>query len=1737
MRDKTIEAGEAARDEQQKVEDLYEAYQKANKEYLEDASKKGELVAATDNLLQALGEEGRQIRDLKQDYVDLGEAIDNVIISRRIQAVMKLKDAVSAQRDTLNAKFGKTSQNVSGYDGVEYSPDNVVDQRLASMISEAVASAVIEGAAERLQKDTSYYGIADTLDFSKKLFNIGISESPEQRYQDLIAASDAITEALKDKLFSPDEVHESSIYKFIQEQIAELEPEIGKLNDLIGETNAEATRLVYQDFVKQNKIPETFEAYRVFRDNLLREAQDSGYFEGAAEDIEKAVDAYLGALGKFESFRGFNGFKEAFKSLDKTVRDAIMNMIKYGDNLTDEQVKALKEWADQYKYSVDDIIQNIKRLGAEEVHNNPTLDNIADLATLRDELAKTSKAWEAYNKILEGGDKGDAAKQMASAYQKAIEDIDVGRIDTKAVWGAAKLLFSDQQLAAMKYDLVEIAKELRSPMMEALFGAAGEDEDDYEIGVRFANYIKAHSAQLESAGAHILDQGDGKFQFWYDSLGKLAKSLGMSEEALTSLLDALDAYGVQSMRSTEETNQLRDQYLELFNAVDNTGTVAERTAKAVQKLIDAMFAKGMNEHEISDVLTLLSNSGVIAQDVDTLNAEIAEAAKNLDDVDQSNATPTVDANTTPANTALDNLWNRLNELATTTTEHDVVVNEVQGTTLSDGTQTSSSHGTVRPGTRTPGHASGTQNAPAGPALVNEKGPELISDNGVAYIANGGKPGFVNLGKGAVVFNAEDTKKIFSRGYSNIPVKAFASGTGNTVNKASLRERLISGKKTRGLYTAVAVFRCKNPRCDHSWEYDPISYPKGPTATCPKCGWRYEFGEVVGKSAANPDYLGTEYPYDTGGYEYNQDTGDYDPRPGNAAYESYHNCANCGRVISERYDICPYCGESAWYKKQSIYSIQDTDTSKAKPINTRTGSNTKPGGSSGYTGGGGGNYVGGADYGSQAEPEKVDWIAVAINRIQKAVADLEKVASSGFKKLSTRLNAAKKQVSELTKEIAAQEQGYDRYMAEAAGVGLGEDIAQLVRDGTIDIREYDEETRKLIDAYSEWYEKALDCKSAVEELHQEIADLYMDMFNNTQTDFENRLSEIEHKATMVNKGIEMTKAQGYLDSVEFYKELANIEQENLGMLQAELGGLTAAFQEAMNSGEIEEGSEAWFEMRGAILSVEEAIADANIQLVKYQKTMRSIEWSYFDYAQERFGQLQQEANFLIELMSNDKLFEKNGQITGRGNATMGLHVMNYNAYMVQADAYAEEMLRISKELAENPYDTELIARRETLLGLQQQSIIAAENEKNAIKDLVAKGIQLELSSLKELITEYEKSLDSAKSLYDYQKSITDKAETVAKLQKQVAAYGGDDSEENIARMQKLNEDLKKAQEDLAETEMEHNISERKKLLDELYNDYERYLNERLDDIEALVQEVIGSVNASADAIESTLHSAADEVGYTITDGMSEVLSGGSYAYYDKMFTGVTSVNGYLASIEKYVADLVAAANAAARSSISSGASGLGGVPGVGSTRYDNPNMRLGEDEYLLSFDEPIAGEGYKLKVSEDELYNIVGDDYANVISRTYGSSDPQSIADFNRVIQELESKYPDKFAKVFRRYSAGGLADYTGLAMLHGSSAKPELVLNADDTEKFLAAAKLMRTPVLNALLDKDFRLPELGGGVGGGITIENFAVDFNLENATSYDDILREAQADKRFERLITSITSDVYVSGKSKLNKFRQKI
>lgn len=533
-------------------------------------------------------------------------------------------------------------------------------------------------------------------------------------------------------------------------------------------------------------------------------------------------------------------------------------------------------------------------------------------------------------------------------------------------------------------------------------------------------------------------------------------------------------------------------------------------------------------------------------------------------------------------------------------------------------------------------------------------------------------------------------------------------------------------------------------------------------------------------------------------------------------------------------------------------------------------------------------------------ETFDWIEVAIDRIERAISSLDLKANSVYKSWGNRNSSLKDQITEIGNEIKLQEEGYKRYLEQADSVGLSEDWAKLVRDGEIDISTVtDKDLAERIKEYQEWYEKALDCKDAIDELGESLAECYQTAFDNVIAQYDGILSIIGHEKSMLDEYIAQSEAKGYVTSSKYYEALIENEQDNISQLNNEKNELLAKLEEGLASGAIEEGSEAWYEMVNQIDEVTLAIEQGNTAILEYTNSIRDIEWELFDILQSQISQITDEADFLINLLSNDKLYDDRGQLTNEGMATMGLHGQNYNVYMAQAEEYAQEILKIDEEIANDPYNQDLLERRQELLELQRENILAAEDEKQAIVDMVKEGIELELDYMQKLIDTYSDALDAQKDLYDYQKKVSEQTKKIADLEKQISAYAGDTSEEAKAKIQQIKVSLKETKINLEETEYEKYISDQKKLMDDLYLEYEIILNQRLDNVDGLLSDMIESINNNATTINSTLTTEATNVGYTISEAMNSIWNTGS----DNMKTVLTTINGSIISSTTTIASAI------------------------------------------------------------------------------------------------------------------------------------------------------------------------------------------------------------------------------------------
>lgn len=718
-------------------------------------------------------------------------------------------------------------------------------------------------------------------------------------------------------------------------------------------------------------------------------------------------------------------------------------------------------------------------------------------------------------------------------------------------------------------------------------------------------------------------------------------------------------------------------------------------------------------------------------------------------------------------------------------------------------------------------------------------------------------------------------------------------------------------------------------------------------------------------------------------------------------------------------------------------------------------------------------------------------------------------------------------------------------------------------------------------------------NAEAEYAQSIVENAKKKLDNIAAYYDSFMSQWENRSSMIETYMDRMQTQGYNLSTKFYEAQIEQEQSIVDNLSEKYKAMKRNFEAAVQNGDITKGTQEYYEMKDSVDQVANSLAEAENKVFELQASIRDLKWEQFDQLQDSISRITSESDFLIDLMSHKDMFDDDGKMTEQGLATLGLHGVNYNTYMAQADKYKEEMLRISEELAKDPYNQKLIDRKNELVDAQQKSILSAENEKDAMKDLIKDGIENELDSLQDLIDKYLDAIQAQKDLYDYQKKIREKTEEIASLQKQLASLQGDNSEENKAKLQELKNSLKDAQEDLEDTQYEKFISDQKELLDNLKNEYEEILNKRLDNIDGLLSDMISEINSNASQISDTLRTEAASVGYDLSTEMQNVWNAtngvnGVIAAYDSNFSStMTGVSSAIDNIYKRQQEMINAIDSMAGKLVQKvqeeTADPVTGELEEVEQKPDKNNVAEGnptpdppkvsdkdsiKDAVLVDPDEPKKKPNKTNGTKAGNGKAEVGDKVTYTSGVYHAASDGTGATGSYYLGKKVKitrinkgSKYPYcidaadgtqlgwvKLSQL-KGYASGSKSipsDQYGWTQELGTESlirkrdgaivtpfeRGDMVLDADATRNLW---DMMNDPsgFINGAIDVSNH--SLSGGVreGSGTTNIKVEAQMTFPNVQNYSDFMREMQHDKKFEKMICDMTTERFGGGSS-LKKYR---
>lgn len=805
-----------------------------------------------------------------------------------------------------------------------------------------------------------------------------------------------------------------------------------------------------------------------------------------------------------------------------------------------------------------------------------------------------------------------------------------------------------------------------------------------------------------------------------------------------------------------------------------------------------------------------------------------------------------------------------------------------------------------------------------------------------------------------------------------------------------------------------------------------------------------------------------------------------------------------------------------------------------------------------------DYNGGEDRQKELSEKNTDWIETKVSRIQRLITNIGKTISATYKTWKERIGAVKSETAKLTEELSIQQQAANYYLNKANSVGLSADYVNKIQNGAILIEDgIDEKTQEKIDKYTELYEKYLEALDSMEDIRGEIADNFKEKFDMVASSYDNAISLIESKSGILDSLVSKQETDGHLVSKAYYQSLKNLQNQNIAELQSKRTDLVKAFNEAMANGNIKQYSENWYDMKNSIMEVEQALIDANTQLIELDNNMRDLDWKVFDLKQQYIGRIQEEADYLIDLMSNKDLYDDYGKMNDSGISTAGLHVTNYDVYLKQAQKYADEIKEIDKLLAKDSSDTELIERRNELIDSHRDMVKSAKDEQQAIIDMVEEGYNRLLDALNEIIDKRKEQLDAEKDLYDYERSIAEKTKNISSLQKQLSAYEGDNSEETQAKIQQIKVDLEEAKQDLQDAEYDKWMSDQEQMLDRLSSDTQEWIEARMNNIEAIMQDIINQTNENSTLIKDTLVEQTDNLGSFISGEMSKIFSDGSpVSSFIESFTNEDSgvlkvINGIALNVQTMVDKLagqakseIASNGATTTNSTKSSTTQkstsktTSSTPSTTKSTTKNTSSSNGNKDYKFiyaksyypknklnrktSIDDALAFYDYDWSFNAKKKYykDLIGND-------AYTGSYNQNVA--------LLKKFRE-----IKGYNQGGVIGE--LKNIIGRNNDNSLAINTFEKGEGIIPLPLMgdwetlinNLEPLNASMDflNKALIPNIKANRSTNETVNNdVQLSITLPNVTNYDEFKNALVKDKSFEKVVQSMTFGNAL-GKNSLNK-----
>lgn len=410
---------------------------------------------------------------------------------------------------------------------------------------------------------------------------------------------------------------------------------------------------------------------------------------------------------------------------------------------------------------------------------------------------------------------------------------------------------------------------------------------------------------------------------------------------------------------------------------------------------------------------------------------------------------------------------------------------------------------------------------------------------------------------------------------------------------------------------------------------------------------------------------------------------------------------------------------------------------------------------------------------------------------------------------------------------------------------------------------------------------------------------------------------------------------------------------------------------------------------------------------------------------------------------------------------------------QLDNIMQQYMDTNEQIAQN---TEAYTKNQTQIKENIKTMRKAYTDMedeilDALKNMYDRQIALQEEQLEKKKQADSKYLNALRNNLDKQREMRDKQNTQenkAQLQRRIALLQRDTSGANIKQVQSLKQQLKQMQEDQYWTGREDSINS----IEEAMNNQYETLQSSIDTLTEINEYKLQNMELYWNEVNNIVAQGATAISDFLKTNSAEFLQSSKMQQEDYMETWKFTIDQALTYLKNKQAMWDEIIYSMQNSITQGSPSGTGnGGSGSGSGSSSSGGNSGGSSSGSSGGSGGGSGSGSSSGSSSKKWYvrggpNVLGpyksQSQANSAKNAKISSAQTQV---NRILNAMQtqgtnaslqrqlsnyknqlSAWKKSYIKYITGYSKGGLVDYTGLAMVHGSESQPESFLNADHTK-------------------------------------------------------------------------------------------